>query len=190
MSSYINEVKNQLKDWKVASLVVIFTVARVIYGWAWLSAGLGKLGWLNGGTAKSAGLIKGMINNLAGPEVTRFDPLMINKGFAWISQNIFLGMPALTDALVVIFEIGVGIGIILGFRVFLMALVAMFMNVQFMAAGSFNNFGYIWANLAFMNLSKYAELLGLSGYLNFKGVKILSGSGTKVNRDVAGQTIR
>ncbi|KJS84434.1 MAG: DoxX family protein [Peptococcaceae bacterium BICA1-8] len=190
MNSYVNEVKDQLKDWKVATLVLIFTVARVVYGLAWLKSGWGKLAWLSDGKLNSAGKITAMITNIAGPEVARFDPLMINKIFASISQNIFLGMPGVTDALVVVFEIGVGLAMILGFGVFWAALVALFMNTQFIAGGSFNNFGYIWTNVAVMNFAKHTELLGLSGYLKFKGINIFSFIQPRINRDIATQTVK
>lgn len=167
MVAYLAALKAELKDWKTAVLVLIFTVARVIYGWAWLTSGLGKLAWFSDGQINSAGKIQALIMNLAGPEVTRFDPLSVNKGFAWIAQNVFLGMPGLTDSLVVIMEIGVGLLMLLGFRVFWAALAGMFLNTQFMAGGSFNNFGYIWTNLAMLKFAKYAELIGLDGFLRF-----------------------
>lgn len=177
MTAYFDAVKTQLKDWKVAILVIIFTVARVIYGWAWVEAGLHKLAWFSDGKLNSAGLIKGLVTNLAGEKVTRFDPLYINQAFAWIAKNIFLGMPALTDALVVILEIAVGLTMILGLRIFWSALVAIFMNIQFIAAGSFNNFGYIWTNLAMLKFAKYAELIGIDGFLRFKKNKQLLETG-------------
>ena len=174
MASYFKAVSAELKDWKKALLVIIFTVARLIYGWAWLNAGWHKLSWLSDGKLDSAGLIEKMALNLAGPEVKRFDPLYINSAFAWIADNIFAGaMPAVTDFLVVVCELGIGVLIILGLRVFWAALVATFLNLQFMAAGSFNNFGYIWTNLALMKFAKYAELIGLDGYLRFKKGKEL-----------------
>ncbi|KJS19945.1 MAG: DoxX family protein [Clostridiaceae bacterium BRH_c20a] len=188
MNSYVNEVKDQLKDWKLATLVLVFTIARVVYGWAWMKSGIGKLAWLSDGKLNSVGKIQTMITNIAGPEVSRFDPLMINKIFAAISENIFLGMPGLTDALVVVFEIGVGLAMILGFKVFWAALVALFMNTQFIAGGSFNNFGYIWTNIAVMNFVKQTELLGLSGYLQFNGINIFNSMQPKVNQDMAIQT--
>ncbi|MEL7568584.1 MAG: DoxX family protein [Dehalobacterium sp.] len=190
MNSYVNEVKEQLKDWKIAALVIIFTLARVVYGWAWLGSGLHKLGWLSDGALNSAGKIQTLIINIAGPEVTRFDPLMINKMFAWIAQHVFLGIPGITDFLVVVIEIGVGLSMLFGFRVFWFALVAMFMNLQFMAGGSFNNFGYIWTNLAVMNFAKHAELLGLSGYLKFKGVNMFSSSQSGIHRNISTQTAK
>ncbi|HHV65707.1 MAG TPA: DoxX family membrane protein [Peptococcaceae bacterium] len=168
MNAYINAIKNQLKDWRLAIIVPVFTVARVIYGWAWLKSGWGKLSWLSDGMLNSAGKVEAVVNNLAGSEVTRFDPLYINKGFAYIADNIFLNMPAVTDFLVVVFEIGIGLSMILGFGIFWSALVAMFMNTQFMAGGSFNNFGYIWTNVGMMTFAKHAELIGLSGYLRYR----------------------
>jgi thiosulfate dehydrogenase [quinone] large subunit len=169
MNSYFHEVKCRLMDWRIAPLVIILTAARIIYGWAWINSGLGKLGWLSDGALNSAGKVQTLIANLAGPEVTRFDPLMINKMFAWFSQNIVLSLPGVTDFLVVAFEIGIGLAMILGFRVFWAALAAMFLNLQFMAGGSFNNFGYIWTNLTFLYFAKHGELLGLSGYLKHRG---------------------
>jgi len=172
MQGYINYVKEQLKHPGAAILVIVLTVARVIYSWSWLKSGWGKATtWLSDGVINSAGKIETMINNLAGPEVTRFDPLMINKFFAWVADTFFLGMPALTDFLVVVFEIGTALAIIFGFRVFWAALLMTFMNLQFMAGASFNNFGYIWTNIILMQLQKYASLIGVDGYLAYrKGV--------------------
>ena len=173
MISYFDAVKAQFNDRKVAILVIVFTVARIIYGWAWFEAGIEKLGWFSDGKLNAAGKIGTLIKNIAGPEVTRFDPLYINKAWAWVAQNVFLGLPGVTDTLVVIFEILVGISMILGFRVFWAALIAMFMNVQFLAGGSFNNFGYIWTNLAMLKFAKHAELLGVDGFLRYKQNKEL-----------------
>lgn len=174
MSSYINSVKAELKNPITAVLVAIFTIARVIYGIAWVEAGLHKLAWFSDGKLNSAGLIGKMVNNLVGPEVHGFDPLHINNLFAWIAKHVFLGMPGLTDGLVVIFEIAVGVFMILGLKVFWTALVALFMNTQFITAGSANNFGYIWTNIAMLQFSKYAELIGVEGYLKArKGNKLI-----------------
>ena len=173
MTSYFGAVKEQLKDRKVAFLVIIFTVARLIYGWSWFQSGLHKLAWFSDGKLNSTGKIGTLIKNIAGPEVKSFDPLYINKAWAWVAQNIFQGMPGVTDGLVVILEISVGLTMILGLRIFWTAIIAMFMNVQFIAGASFNNFGYIWTNLAMMEFAKYAELLGVDGYLKYKQNKDL-----------------
>ena len=168
MTTYFEKVKEQFKDQKVAFLVIIFTVVRLIYGFSWVESASHKIVWFTDGKLNSAAKIGSLITNIAGPKVTSFDPLYINKAFAWVAQNIFLGMPGVTDTLVVVFEFLVGISMILGFRIFWFALIAMFMNVQFLAGGSFNNFGYIWTNLAFLKFAQYAELLGVDGFLKYK----------------------
>lgn len=163
--SYSEKVKDELRNPITAILVLIFTVVRVIYGWGWVHSGWGKLAWITNNKPDAAGKIGTMIKNIAGPEVTRFDPLYINKIWGWIAQNVFLSLPQLTDTLVVVFEIGAGLLILLGFRVFWAALIMTFMNLQFFAGGSFNNFGYIWTNLLLMGFNKHAELIGLDGLL-------------------------
>jgi thiosulfate dehydrogenase (quinone) large subunit len=168
MNNYINNVKAEMKNPITAIMVLLFTVARVIYGLAWIEAASHKLTWFTDGKLNSAGLIGKMANNIAGPQVTSFDPLYINKFFGWVANTVFIGMPNLTDYLVVTFELAVGIAMVLGFRVFWTALLATFMNIQFIASGSFNNFGYIWTNLAFMNFTRYAELIGISALLKAK----------------------
>lgn len=174
MNNYFNALVKLLKDWKVALPIVIFTLARIFYGWKWFEAGWHKLAWLSDGKFNSTGKIEGLINALAGPDVKRFDPLYLNNIFAWIANNIFLRFPGLTDFLVVALEILIGVVLILGFRVFWGALVATFLNLQFLAAGSANNFGYIWTNLAIMKWAKYADAIGIDGFLRFKkGKKIL-----------------
>jgi thiosulfate dehydrogenase [quinone] large subunit len=173
MKGYCSAVAAILKDWKKAVLVIVFTVARIIYGLAWLKAGWHKLEWLHDGELNAIGMINGVVAKISGPEVTRFDPLGINKAFGWIADTFFAGMPAITDVLVVAFEIGIGVLLIIGFKIFITALVATFLNLQFMAGGSSNNFGYIWTNLALMKFAKYAEVIGLDGFLRFKKGKEL-----------------
>ena len=57
-----------------------------------------------------------MYANIAGSEVTRFDPLGINKAFGWIADTFFAGMPAITDIVVIILQLCVGIAFIIGFK--------------------------------------------------------------------------
>jgi len=173
MSDYISYVKEQLKDWKVAVLTLIFTVARLLFGYAWIEGGSHKIAWFTDGKLNSAGLIKGMVGNLA--SAGHPDPLGIGQWYAWVANNLFVNMmPGLTDAMVVILEIGLGLAFILGFQVFWAALISFFMNMQFLSAGSFNNFGYVWTDVALMKFVKYAELIGVSGYLASKKEKQLT----------------
>ncbi|MDQ7094458.1 DoxX family membrane protein [Desulfosporosinus sp. PR] len=170
MNSYINAVKAELKDWKKTLLLFILTAARIIYGWSWVSAGWEKAtsGWFNFQGGHSAKLIAGMAANMLPPKAHGFDPLYINKLWSWVAIHIFNGMPSVTDFLVPICEIIVGVGMIIGFRLLWVALLGLFLNVQFITSGSANNFGYIWTDVIVMNFAKYFELIGLSGYLAFK----------------------
>ena len=170
MNSYTEAVKTEFKDWKKALLLIIFTVARIIYGWAWVSAGWEKAtsGWFNFQGGHSAKLIAGMAANMLPPKAHGFDPLYINKLWSWVAIHIFNGMPAVTDFIVPICEIAVGVGMIIGFRLLWVALLGLFLNVQFITSGSANNFGYIWTDIIVMNFAKYFELIGVSGYLSFK----------------------
>jgi thiosulfate dehydrogenase (quinone) large subunit len=172
MENYFNALSQVFKNWKTAIVVGVFTIARVLYGWAWFEAGWHKLEWLSDGKLNSQGKIQGLVDSI-GPAAERFDPLGINKAFAWIAENIFMSMPALTDFLVVALEILVGMVLIFGIKVFWSALVAMFFNLQFIAAGSFNNFGYIWTNLAIMQWAKYFDAVGIDGYYRVKKGKSL-----------------
>ncbi|HUX37755.1 MAG TPA: hypothetical protein VMV44_07610 [Rectinemataceae bacterium] len=183
MSTYFKALSVAYRDWKKAIVITVLTILRLIFGWSWISAGYEKLGWLATVTApagqpapvsNSAGLIQVMIDHLAGPKVTHFDPLHLNNLFAWLAQNIFLGMPRVTDFLVVGFESLVGLLIILGFRVFWAALAAVFLNLQFFAAGSFNNFGYLWTDLALLKWAKAFEAIGIDGIVRAgKGKELL-----------------
>ena len=173
MQSYKLALANMFKDWKTGLIVVIFSIARIIYGWDWIQAGWEKLSWFSDGKHDATPYIQGIIKNI-GPAAHRFDPLGINKAVAWIAHNIYLNLPGLTDFVVVIFEILIGLFIILGFNVFWASLVAMFLNTQYFSGGSFNNFGYIWTNLALMKWAKYFEAIGVSGYLRVKKGDILA----------------
>ncbi|KLU59938.1 hypothetical protein CEB3_c40720 [Peptococcaceae bacterium CEB3] len=179
MNSYFDAVKSEMRNWKKAVLVIVFTVARIIYGWSWLQAGWGKAtteGWLTNGKHNSYGLIAGMVKNMLPPKAHGLDPLHLNSLWAWVATHVFNGMPSLTDKLVICVEIAIGLLMIFGVKLFWTSILALFMNVQFITAGSGNNFGYIWTNIIIMNLANYAELIGVSGYLKYRKGKELLGS--------------
>lgn len=163
MSTYLKSLSAEFKDVKKAVLIIIFTVARLIYGFSWLKGGIEKLAWLTNGKNNSAGLIAVVIKNLQKSHGS--DPFHLNDLLIWAAQHVFLAVPHLTDIMVVFSEIAVGLIIILGFKIIWIALLGMFLNTQYMTAGSANNFGYIWTNLGLMGFAKYAEAIGISGYL-------------------------
>jgi thiosulfate dehydrogenase (quinone) large subunit len=176
MSSYIKSLSTEFKDWKRAVLIVIFTVARLIYGFSWLHGGIKKLPWLTDGKINSASLINVAVKNLETATTKNgADPLHLNDMLVWAAKHIFLATPILTDYMVVFSEIAIGIVIILGFKIIWIALLGMFLNTQYFTAGSANNFGYVWTNLGLMGFAKYTEAIGISGYLKARKGKELIG---------------
>ncbi len=172
------EVSVLLKNWKKSLPVLVLTAVRVYYGYRWVSSGLGKLVWFTDSAKNSAGLIGRMVQNLAGPEVTRFDPLYINKLWGWVADTVFVGMaPGFTDAMVVITEIAIGVAMVAGVGVLWAAIGATFLNLQFFAGGSSTNFGYIATNLIYWQFHRMGGAIGLDGFLRVrKGVPIVGAS--------------
>lgn len=166
MSGYFNYLKLKLTSWRIL-VIPLLTLARLYYGYRWLSSGIRKIAWLSDGKLNSAGYISGMIENM---RTDRGDPFYLGRIFAEIADNVFLNLPELTDFLVVFFEIVIGIMIIIGFKLFWTMLLALFLNLQFFAAGSTNNFGYVITNLVIIKWAESFELIGLGGFLKSKKV--------------------
>lgn len=176
MSSYLKSLSTEFKDTRKALLITLFTLVRLYYGFSWLKSGLKKLSWLTNGKNNSAGLINVAVNNLQKATIKNgADPLHFNDMLVWAAKHIFLATPRLTDCMVVFCEIAVGIVIILGFKIIWIALLGMFLNTQYFTAGAANNFGYVWTNLGLIGFAKYAEAIGISGYLKAKMGKELIG---------------
>jgi thiosulfate dehydrogenase [quinone] large subunit len=176
MLTYLKSLSTEFKDARKAVLITLFTVIRLFYGFSWLKGGIEKLSWLTNGKNNSAGLIKVAVKNLQNATVKNgADPLHLNDMLVWAAQHIFLATPHLTDYMVVICEIAVGIVIILGFKIIWIALLGMFLNTQYFTAGAANNFGYVWTNLGLIGFAKYAEAIGISGYLKARRSKELIG---------------
>lgn len=169
MKGYVAALKVHLMSWK-ALPVLLFTVGRIFYGYRWIKSGWGKLPWLTDGEVNSVGFITRMIENM---RTDRGDPFRIGRIFAEIADNIFLNLPNLTDALVVIFEILIGLMLIVGLKLFWTMLVALFLNLQFFAAGSTNNFGYVITNLIIIQWVKYFDVIGIEGFIRYKKQKNL-----------------
>jgi thiosulfate dehydrogenase [quinone] large subunit len=181
---YLNAVGAELKkSWWSSIVVVVFTVCRLIFGWDWFKAGWGKLtseGWLTDGKFNAGGFIKGMVSSLQhahGP-----DPLHLNNVLIWFANNIFLNMGGLVDFLVVFLEIFIGIFVFFGFGLVWTLVAALFLNLQYIAAGSANNFGYIVTDIVWLQFYKSASLIGVDGYIRYKRGKDLLGTGGRTRR--------
>lgn len=145
--------------------IIVLTIARIYYGWSWLSSGIGKLAWLSDGKLNSAGYIGRMVENMA---TDYGDPFKLGRIMSVIADKVFLNLPGLTDFLVVFFEFVIGIMLIIGLKLFWAILLAMFLNLQFFAAGSTNNFGYVITNLVIWRWTKLFDAIGVDGFLRHK----------------------
>lgn len=162
MKTYLNYLKGELSSWK-GMLIVLMTLSRIYYGFTWLMGGMGKITWLTDGELNSQGYVGMMATNLA---TDHGDPFMFGRIMSWVADTFLVNMmPGLTDILVVVLEIVIGLFLILGLHLFWTILAAVFLNLQFFAAGSTNNFGYMVTNLAIWQWSKWFGLIGLDGYL-------------------------
>lgn len=174
---YINAVGAELKkSWWNAFIVVVFTIARLFYGWDWFKAGWDKMTtehWLSDGKFNSGGLIKGMVSAIQHSHGS--DPLHINGLLVWFANHIFLNMGGLVDFLVVFLEIFVGIFIFFGIGFVWSIVVAIFLNLQYAAAGAANNFGYLVTDIVWLKWPSYASLIGFDGYIRYRrGKKLLN----------------
>lgn len=168
--NYLDTVKNKLSNLSLFT-VIILTISRIYYGYSWLMGGIHKLGWLTDGELNSKGYIGNMVTNLA---TDHGDPFYIGRVMSKVADTVFVNMmPGLTDALVVIFELLIGLALILGFKLFWTILLATFLNLQFFAAGSTNNFGYVITNLIIWKWINYFDLFGIDGFLRYKKGKDL-----------------
>ncbi|QQE80654.1 hypothetical protein [Alicyclobacillus sp. SO9] len=174
--SYIEAVTAELKkSWWNAIVVVVFTICRLVFGWDWFKAGWDKMvkeGWLTDGKFNSGGLIKGMVNSIQhshGP-----DPLHLNNLLVWFANHIFLNLGGFVDFMVVFFEMAIGVLIFFGFGVVWALVAAIFLNLQYAAAGAANNFGYLVTDIVWLQFPRYVSLIGFDGYLRYtKGKELL-----------------
>lgn len=179
MGGYLNAVGAEFKKsgWN-AFVVVVFTLARLLVGWDWFKAGWDKLtveNWLGDGKFDAGGLLQGMVSGLQHSH--GMDPLHIDNLLIWVTNHIFLNMGGFLDFLVVLFEIVIGIMVFFGVGFIWSMLVALFLNLQYAAAGAANNFGYLVTDMVWLSFPMYASLIGVDGYLRYRRNKTLLGVG-------------
>lgn len=178
--TYLEAVGAELKkSWWKAAVVVVFTISRLIFGWDFFKAGFEKAtteNWFGDGKFDAGGLIGKMVSNIQhahGP-----DPLHLNYVLVWFANHLFIPMGSFTDFLVVLFEMGVGIFTFFGLGIMWTMIAALFLNLQFAAAGSANNFGYLVTDIIWFKWPSYAGLIGIDGYIRFKrGQNLLGPAG-------------
>lgn len=182
MSGYVSAVAGEFKKsgWN-AFIVVVFTIARVIFGWSWFKAGWDKLTtehWLSDGKFNSGGLIHGMVSSIQHSH--GMDPLHLDNVLVWVSNHIFLQMGGFLDFLVVFLEMFIGLFVFFGFGFIVAMVAALFLNLLYATAGAANNYGYLVTDIVWLTLPKYASLIGVDGFLRYrKGKMLLDHGGIK-----------
>lgn len=183
MGGYLSAIGEEFKkSWWNAIVIVVFTICRLIFGWDWFKAGWGKLtgseggvSWI-GGKFEAGGMIKGMVSGLQHSHGA--DPLHLNNILIWLANNLFLNMGGLTDFLVVFFELFIGIFVFFGFGIAWTMVAAIFLNLQYITAGSANNFGYLVTDIVWLRFPKMAGLIGVDGYIRYRKGRALIGPNT------------
>jgi|GEM_PF-650355 len=190
MGGYFSAVGEEFKkSWWNTIVIVVFTICRLLFGWDWFKAGWGKLtgseggvSWI-GGKFEAEGMIKGLVSGLQHSHGA--DPLHLNNLLIWCCNNLFLNMGGLTDFLVVFFELFIGIFCFFGFGMVWTMVAAIFLNLQYIAAGAANNFGYLVTDIVWLSFPKYAGLIGIDGYIRYRKGQALIGPNTAANKSGA-----
>ncbi|WDL95518.1 hypothetical protein [Alicyclobacillus sp. ALC3] len=186
MNGYFSAVAGEFRKngWN-AFIVVVFTIARLFFGWDWFKAGWDKLTvehWLSDGKFNAGGLLKGMVASIQHSH--GMDPLHFDNLLVWAVNHIFVPMGGFLDFLVVFFEIFIGLFVFFGFGFIWSMLAALFLNLQYATAGASNNFGYLVTDIVWVTLPKYASLIGFDGYIRYRRGKQLldfGGLGSRKN---------
>ncbi len=139
-------------------------VVRLYVGWQWLSAGFEKIrnpAW-SGSQAGSAisGFLKGALSKSTGahPDVQGW--------YAVFLQHAVLAHPAFWSNLVAWGEFSVGVALILGFLTGIAAFFGLFMNLNYLLAGTVSTNPILFAlSIGLILAWKVAGYIGLDRYL-------------------------
>ncbi|MGG0720485.1 DoxX family protein [Robertmurraya massiliosenegalensis] len=105
----------------------ILTVVRIYLGWAWMSAGWGKLT----GGFDAAGFLKGAVAN-----PVMHDGQAVYGGWVSFLESFAIPNASLFNVMIPLGEFLVGLGLILGCLTTAAAFFAMVMNFSFMLSGT------------------------------------------------------
>lgn len=118
-------------DWAIG-----FLAGRLFVGWEFLHAGWDKLtgaGWVGSDAGQS---VKGFLDFATSPAMTKGDFPAVPHWFADLTTNVFIPHAEVVSYLVVVGELAVGVGLLLGLFVRLSAFFGATMNLLFMLAGA------------------------------------------------------
>lgn len=115
----------------------IWLAVRLYLGWSWLKSGIGKVtnpSWVGEETGQAlSGFVRGAISKASGENPT------VSNWYASFLEGAVLPQAELFSYLVVFGEILVGVALILGILVGLAALGGVFMNMNFLLAGTLSS---------------------------------------------------
>jgi thiosulfate dehydrogenase (quinone) large subunit len=139
-------------------------IVRIFVGWQWLSAGFEKLtgsGWIGQGSGSAlSGFVQGALAKTAGahPDVASW--------YGSFLQHIVLPHPALWAHLVTYGELLVGVALIVGAFTGIAAFFGLFMNLNYLLAGTVSVNPILFALSIFLVLAwKVAGYIGIDRYL-------------------------
>lgn len=115
-------------------LAVVWLVIRLYVGYAWLMAGWGKLlspAWIG---AESGSAVRGFLTGALAK--TAGDHPSVSWWYAWFVEHIALNHTELISYLVTFGELAIGIALILGVFTGIAAFFGVFMNMNFLFAGT------------------------------------------------------
>ena len=112
----------------------VYLIIRVYVGWAWLTAGWGKVNnpaWVG---AEAGAAVRGFLNRAV--SLSQGDSPSVAGWYAWMIENLFLPAAPLMSYLVAFGELLIGVALILGFLTGAAAFFGGLMNVAFLLAGT------------------------------------------------------
>jgi thiosulfate dehydrogenase (quinone) large subunit len=132
--------------WQSRIVSILWTIARVWLGYAWLHAGIEKVFGAKSGVwvgSKAGVAVTGFLNGAIAksPLAADFDPAKtpnpaVQEWYATLVQNYFLPNATLFSYLVAYGEVLVGLALILGIFTHFSALMGVLMNLSFLLAGT------------------------------------------------------
>ncbi len=142
----------------------LWLIIRIYLGWQWLHAGYEKAvnpAWIGSGTGTAiTGFFNGALAKTTGAHPD------VQSGYAWFITHVALPNAHLFSYLIVVGEIAVGLGLILGLFTGIAAFFGALMNFNFMFAGSVSvNPYWLLLEIALMFAWRVAGYVGLDRYV-------------------------
>lgn len=157
----------------------LWAVIRLYLGWQWLSVGLAKVVSTQWVGSHAGGALTGFLQNAlaktggAHPDVQWW--------YAWFLEHAIMPYPTLWSHIIAYGELFVGIGLLLGFLTGISAFFGMFMNLNYLLAGTVSvnpiwlllSIGLIlaWRVSGYIGLDRYVLPL-FRTYILRKSIKI------------------